>query len=91
MQKRWVDPVRIDVPQTLREAVGGHPLIAETLVRRGIRSREAADGFLFPDQYTPASPSGIADMDSAVSRLRFANRMHEPICVWGDFDVDGQT
>ncbi|MEO8395725.1 MAG: single-stranded-DNA-specific exonuclease RecJ, partial [Chloroflexota bacterium] len=87
MRKRWIDPVPVDVPEVLREAVGGHPLIAETLVRRGIRSGESAGGFLSPDRYRPAFPSGLADMDSAVARLRFATRMHEPICVWGDFDV----
>jgi len=89
--KRWIDPVPINVPEALREAVGGHPLVAEILARRGIRTREAAQGFLNPDCYTPVSPSGLPDMDSAVARLRSAIRIHEPICVWGDFDVDGQT
>ena len=91
MPKRWLDPVPVDVPDALRDAVGGHPLVAEMLARRGLRSVEAAEGFLFPNRYSPASPSALPDMDSAVSRLRFANRKGEPICVWGDFDVDGQT
>ncbi len=30
-------------------------------------------------------------MDSAVERISSALRTNEPICVWGDFDVDGQT
>lgn len=30
-------------------------------------------------------------MERAVTRLDEAIRAHERICVWGDFDVDGQT
>ncbi len=30
-------------------------------------------------------------MASALDRLTFGIRKSEPICVWGDFDVDGQT
>ena len=30
-------------------------------------------------------------MARAVNRLWRAIRGGEPICVWGDFDVDGQT
>ena len=91
MAKRWLDPVSVAVADDLRQAVGGNPLIAETLVRRGIQSREAAEGFLSPDRYTPTSPFSLPDINSAVARLRSAIQRHEPICVWGDFDVDGQT
>jgi single-stranded-DNA-specific exonuclease len=30
-------------------------------------------------------------METAVERITSAIRNNEPICVWGDFDVDGQT
>ena len=30
-------------------------------------------------------------MQAAVERLLLAMRREEPVCVWGDFDVDGQT
>ena len=91
MQKRWIDPVPVDVSDDLRMAIGGHLLVAETLARRGIQSREAAQGFLDPIRYSPASPSALPDMDSAVSRLRSGIKKHEPMCVWGDFDVDGHV
>ncbi len=89
--KRWLDPPPITVPDALRGAVGGHPLIAETLARRGIVTAAAARGFLDPAAYTPASPFDLPDMDRAVERLRYAIRQREVIAVWGDFDVDGQT
>ncbi len=89
--REWTDPPEILVPDELRTAVGGHPLIAETLVRRGIVDPQAARAFLDPDLYCPALPSALPHLDRAAERLEEAVRRSEPICVWGDFDVDGQT
>ena len=83
--------IQINVPDQLRAAVGGHPLVAETLARRGIITAAGARAFLDPAAYTPASPFDLPDMDRAVERLRRAIRQRELIAVWGDFDVDGQT
>lgn len=87
----WVEPSPVHVPPALRAAVGGHPLVAEALVRRGIRDPETARAFLTPALYVPASPQALPGMGRAVARLGRAIRSREPICVWGDFDVDGQT
>jgi single-stranded-DNA-specific exonuclease len=89
--KSWLDPQPITVPAALRKAVGGHPVVAERLARRGITSPEAARRFLDPAAYTPASPGDLPDMDQAVARLGKAVRDREHVLVWGDFDVDGQT
>ena len=91
VDERWVLPPPIEVPRALRVAVGGHPLVAETLVRLGIDSVEAALGFLDPDAYEPASPYTLPDMEAAIARVVRAIEVGEKICVWGDFDVDGQT
>jgi single-stranded-DNA-specific exonuclease len=87
----WFEPPDITVSDDLRAAVGGHPLVAEMLARRGITSVGAARAFLDPACYTPAAGSELPGMDSAVRRLEVAIRRREAICVWGDFDVDGQT
>ncbi len=89
--KHWLEPTPIAVPEALREFTGGHELIAQTLARRGIVTAAAAQAFLDPAYYRPASPYDLPDMDKAVERLRRAIRTREVICVWGDFDVDGQT
>jgi len=81
----------VQVPQALREAVGGHPLVAETLVRQGFAEVEKARAFLDPDCYRPAPPTDLPNMTRAAERLERAIRQGETICVWGDFDVDGQT
>lgn len=89
--KLWLEPKLVTVAEALRSAVGGHPVVAESLVRRGITSPDAARRFLNPALYTPAAASDLPDMDKAVSRLQQAIHKHEPILIWGDFDVDGQT
>jgi single-stranded-DNA-specific exonuclease len=84
---RWIDPVPVRVPASFAE-LHLPPLIAETLVRRGIDTPEAARAFLHPDSQPSVPFPGI---EPAVERIQAAIRNRERICVWGDFDVDGQT
>src|SRR5690606_34679159 len=86
-----LDPVPVSTPAELREAVGGHPLIVETLVRRGIRTVEAARAFLDPEFYIPADAYELPDMTRGVERAAEAIRKQQQVLIWGDFDVDGQT
>jgi single-stranded-DNA-specific exonuclease len=88
---RWIEPSPIDVSPALYDAVGGHPLVAETLARRGILTPAQVRAFLDPDAYQPAPPSDLPDLEKACDRLALAVRRRERIAVWGDFDVDGQT
>ncbi len=87
----WQEPPAVDVPDSLRAAIGGHPLISEHLTRMGISSPTQARRFLSAADYQPASPSDLPDIDRAVNRLDRAIRAKERILIWGDFDVDGQT
>ncbi len=89
--KNWVEPAPIAVPEMLRAAVGGHPIVAEALVRRGMTTPDAARRFLDPAAYQPSSAFELPDTERAVERLRSAIARGERILVWGDFDVDGQT
>lgn len=87
----WLDPQPTPVPQALRQAVGGHPLVAEMLARRGILTVAQARAFLDPDAYPPTSPDELPDLAHAAERIQTAITHGERVCVWGDFDVDGQT
>ena len=87
----WIEPSRVVVPDDLRERVGGHPLVAQTLVRRGFSDVSAALGFLDPAYYNPAPATDIPNVIAAAERLERAIEQGETVCVWGDFDVDGQT
>ena len=83
---RWLDPqpVRTDSLDSLNLP----PLIAQTLVRRGFSDPAAARAFLHPDEL-PSTP--FPGIEQAAEIIRAAIRKGESICVWGDFDVDGQT
>jgi single-stranded-DNA-specific exonuclease len=87
----WLDPDPASAPPSLRQAIGGHPLVAQVLAQRGLVDVERARAFLDPAYYTPASPFDLPDMDRAVQRIQQAINLGQRIIVWGDFDVDGQT
>jgi single-stranded-DNA-specific exonuclease len=87
---RWIDPSPVKIPGSFKP-LNLTEFIAETLVRRGISTPDAARAFLDPESQTPVSPYELPGMDAAVERILMAIRRKERICVWGDFDVDGQT
>lgn len=68
-----------------------HPLAARILAQRGYTTLDAARAFLDPAHYRPAAPDQLPDLVNAAERLERAIRQREPILIWGDFDVDGQT
>ncbi|MCS7089053.1 MAG: single-stranded-DNA-specific exonuclease RecJ [Thermoflexales bacterium] len=83
--------VHATTPEALAAALGVHPLVAAVLIARGCTTPEQARAFLDPAHYVPISPFALPDMDRAVAVLREAIANRATICVWGDFDVDGQT
>lgn len=84
---RWLDPHPVDTPASF-QALGLPPLIAQTLLRRGINSPVEAEAFLYPEK-NPSSQ--FPDIEKAIDLIQMAIRNGDKICVWGDFDVDGQT
>jgi single-stranded-DNA-specific exonuclease len=84
---RWIDPSPLSIPASFAD-LNLHPLVAQTLVRRGITTPQGARLFLHPERVTSIPFPGI---EPAVERVLQAMRNRELICVWGDFDVDGQT
>ena len=91
MKSIWIDPKEVPIPENLQKAIGGHPLVAETLIRRGITDPEEAQAFLDPEHYIPTPSDELPDIDKATMRINRAMDAGEMILVWGDFDVDGQT
>ena len=81
----WTDPTSITIPDDLREAIGGHPVVAERLVRGGITTPQAAHRFLSPESYVPASPYDLPDMAQAVSHVQQALQQQKRVLVWGDW------
>jgi single-stranded-DNA-specific exonuclease len=86
----WRTSPLLAIPPDLLAKVAD-PLLAQLLAQRGLTSAAAARAFLDPAAYRPAPPEELPDLAPAVARLRQAIAAQERICVWGDFDVDGQT
>lgn len=89
--KRWNFPEEKPIPQEFLSAIGGHPLVAQTLYIRGFQTIEAAQAFLHPENYQPTPGDQLPDVDQALPLLIDAINQNKHILVWGDFDVDGQT
>lgn len=87
----WSEPTEIVVPDALLAAVDGHLLLAQALARRGIIDIAQARAFLSPNHYQPTPARELPGLTAIADRLQAAIARREPICVWGDFDVDGQT
>jgi single-stranded-DNA-specific exonuclease len=58
---------------------------------RGLVTSELIQGFLAPKLEALADPNSIRDMGIAVERISRARENHEPVLVFGDYDVDGTT
>lgn len=84
---RWIDPPNVQIPASFAD-LNLPPIIAQTLIRRGIQTPDAARAFLQPDAI---SSTPFPDIEKAVEHIKVTIRKNELICVWGDFDVDGQT
>ncbi len=87
----WLEPLQEEIPPGLAELVGGHPLVLQALMRRGIKDAACARGYLDPDLYQPADPLELPGLEGAAAQVMRAIQDGKTVLVWGDFDVDGQT
>jgi single-stranded-DNA-specific exonuclease len=83
---RWLDPQPVDTG--ILKDLRLHPLISQTLIRRGITTPRAAHTFLHLGSI-PSTP--FPNLEFVLGRIHTAIQKKEHLVVWGDFDVDGQT
>jgi single-stranded-DNA-specific exonuclease len=88
--KRWViaSPV---TPQAEEALIRFPPILRQILFNRGLGSYEEARAFLEAKPVFNNDPFQLIGMTAAVDRIRYALNHHEPIAVYGDYDVDGVT
>ncbi|MCJ7623180.1 MAG: single-stranded-DNA-specific exonuclease RecJ [Anaerolineaceae bacterium] len=88
-EKKWQihEPIPIEVDTALADFNEG---MRQLLYNRGIYTSEAAQEFLNMDGSTH-DPFLMSGMDATVKRILLAIDNHEPIAVYGDYDVDGLT
>ena len=82
----WRDPETVDI--SILNSLRLHPLVAQTLIRRGITTPGSASSFL---NLGSTSPMSFPNIENAAGRIHSTLKNRERIGVWGDFDVDGQT
>jgi len=75
----------------LAEKIGMGTIMADLLIKRGIKTESAAKRFFRPMLSELIDPFLMNDMDIAVDRLNDAMGRKERIMIYGDYDVDGCT
>jgi len=91
LKKMWVITPPSDQWRLLQKELGISAVTARILAGRGISDAAAAAKFLKPDYDELHPPMLLPDMEQAVERIASALADNEPITVYGDYDVDGQT
>jgi single-stranded-DNA-specific exonuclease len=90
--KRW--NVRRHDPEhaaALARVLGISPIVAALLISRGCADESAARAFLNPSYDQLHDSYLMLGMREAVQRLNRAIDLHEPVLIYGDYDVDGTT
>lgn len=88
---RWELQPEAEEARSLAAALGCHPLVAQVLWRRGVRSAEDAERFLRPTLADLPDPALLLGIEPAVRRIVRALQQGEKITAYGDYDVDGVT
>lgn len=92
MHRPWlISRTNSEFIRHISKTAGIPPLLATVLINRGIRSSEAARGFLDPSISRLSNPYSIPGMQSAVERIKSAIRRKERVFIHGDYDTDGLT
>ncbi len=92
-QSRWILASRegLNGSAIAWNEICGSECIARLLSRKGFRCAEEVENFLRPRLGSLSDPFSLPQMRAAVSRILAALDQHEPIVLFGDYDVDGVT
>ena len=88
--KLWVfRDINLSQRASLAQALSISSATASLFLARGVTTPDEATTWM--SLRSPHDPFLIPDMEQAVERLHRAVTTHEPICFYGDYDVDGIT
>src|SRR5688572_15543644 len=88
--KRWLIPPPI-TPEADSALKAFPPILRQILFNRGYATDAEARAFLKAEPGSNTDPFQMTGMQTAVDRIRQALERHEPIAIYGDYDVDGVT
>ncbi|HET9590174.1 MAG TPA: single-stranded-DNA-specific exonuclease RecJ [Anaerolineales bacterium] len=88
--KRWViaPPITPQADQALHKFP---PILKQIVFNRGLGTDAEARAFLKAEPSADTNPFQLTGMAAAVDRIKYALEHHEPIAIYGDYDVDGVT
>jgi single-stranded-DNA-specific exonuclease len=91
--QRWqISTVNPEQLETIIEATGLLPLMAQVLLNRGITDPESAQVYIDPEsQILPPPLEEFPDLAISVELLKEAIAAEEKIAICGDYDADGMT
>jgi len=88
--KRWIIPPLI-TPEADSALSAFPPILRQILFNRGYATDADARAYLNAKPNFNNDPYQLKDMKKAVERIKLAIQNHEPIAIYGDYDVDGVT
>ena len=88
--KRWLVQPQLTL-QADENLAKFPPILRQILFNRGYATDAEARTFLKAEPNFDPTPFQLTGMDAAIERIRFAIEHHEPIAIYGDYDVDGVT
>lgn len=91
MDREWLIAPPHPLRDTLAQAAGIAPLLAQLLLQRGIGRADEVEPFLTPEFKRLLSPEALPGAVDAGERLHAAIRARRKIVIYGDYDVDGIT
>ncbi len=88
--KRWIVPPLI-TPEADSALSAFPPILRQILYNRGYSTDAEARAYLNAKPDFNTDPFQMSGMKQAVDRIQTAIQNHEPIAIYGDYDVDGVT
>lgn len=88
--KRWIVPPLI-TPEADSALSAFPPVLRQILFNRGYATDADARAYLNAKPNFNTDPFQMTGMREAVDRIQLAIKNHEPIAIYGDYDVDGVT
>jgi len=88
--KYWNIPPTIS-PEADSALIKFPPILRQILFNRGYPTDAEARAYLNAKPDFNTDPFQMTDMQKAVDRIQLAIQKHEPIAIYGDYDVDGVT
>jgi len=91
LQKRWKirEVENEDSIKSLAESLNISDVLAKLLFLRGIKTFSQAKQFFRPSLNSLHDPFLMNGMEAATKRVIQAITENQPICIYGDYDVDG--